>query len=372
MSHINRQRITLVVFLAIIIGFIFFLETRKVNRGGIGAESDIPVLTDVEKAKKYEPAKEISTPDGFINTPRISIGEFVGEKVVLVDFWTYSCINCQRTLPYLNSWYEKYADQGLIIIGLHTPEFEFEKDYDNVLRAVEKFNIKYPVVLDNDFSTWRAYKNQYWPRKYLIDIDGYVVYDHIGEGAYEETEEKIVELLNERSQKIGKGQSVEINSLAPHNVDRVDFSKIGSPEMYFGSLRVRNIVNLPEIGCLEGTCLYEKFSPIPLNSYALEGEWTIDPERAILSSASGAIELTFLASKVNIVAGASQNVGARIYLDGELVSNEERGAHVSNGSIQFNAEDLYNLIDLGGVYEEHTLRIEILNPGLEAFAFTFG
>ena len=145
-----------------------------------------------EKSKRYSVAKEITTPDGFINTDGkpVTIGEFVGKKVVLLDIWTYSCINCQRTTPYLNAWYEKYKDDGLVIIGLHTPEFEFEKVYQNVLDATNRLGIKYPVVLDNDYSTWNAYQNRFWPRKYLIDIDGFVVYDHIGEGAYEETETK--------------------------------------------------------------------------------------------------------------------------------------------------------------------------------------
>ena len=137
------------------------------------------------KSERYELAKEITTPDGFINTDGkpITINGLIGKKVILVDFWTYSCINCQRTTPYLNAWYEKYKDKGFVIIGVHTPEFEFEKDYNNVKMATGKFGIKFPVVLDNDFSTWTAYKNQYWPRKYLIDIDGYIIYDHIGEGS---------------------------------------------------------------------------------------------------------------------------------------------------------------------------------------------
>src|SRR3989338_6522416 len=153
-------------------------------------------LSIKEKNKKYVLAPEISTPDDLINTSRlnsgqaspITISEFKGKKVVLLDIWTYSCINCQRTIPYLNKWYKEYEDEGLVIIGLHTPEFSFEKIQKNVEKAVKDFGIKYPVVLDNDFSTWKAYKNQYWPRKYLIDIDGYIVYDHAGEGQYNEAE----------------------------------------------------------------------------------------------------------------------------------------------------------------------------------------
>ena len=144
-------------------------------------------------------APDISTPDGFINTDGkpITIGEFKGKKVVLVSFWTFSCINCKRTLPYLNDWHSKYKDQGLEIISIHTPEFSFERVQKNVEDAVIVQNIKYPVVLDNDYSTWKAYGNQYWPRKYLINKDGYIIYDHVGEGAYEETEVEIKKALEE-------------------------------------------------------------------------------------------------------------------------------------------------------------------------------
>ena len=157
--------------------------------------------------------QEIVGPSGFVNTDGITIRELIGQKIVLVDFMTYSCINCQRTFPYLNAWYGKYKDQGLEIIGIHTPEFAFEKDIDNVREAMKHFGISYPVVLDNDYATWNAYGNRYWPRKYLIDIQGNVVYDHIGEGDYEETEMKIRELLEERAQVLGENISPQ-NGLA--------------------------------------------------------------------------------------------------------------------------------------------------------------
>ena len=158
------------------------------------------------KDSSYIRAPEITNPSGFINTndKAITLKEFVGKKVILVSFWTYSCINCQRTLPYLNTWYEKYRDQGLEIVSIHTPEFAYEKLQKNVEDEVfNTYNIQYPVVLDNDYSAWGAFGNRYWPRKYLIDIDGYIVYDHVGEGAYDETEKKIQEALKERTERIG-------------------------------------------------------------------------------------------------------------------------------------------------------------------------
>jgi thiol-disulfide isomerase/thioredoxin len=154
------------------------------------------------KEAKFKRAKEIVDPTGFINTDRVSVGEFADEKVVLLDFWAYSCYNCQNTQPYLNAWYDKYQDDGLVIIGVHKPEFEFEKDYANVEAAVRQADIKYPVVLDNNDATWEAYSQRYWPTIYLIDTDGFVRYKHIGEGAYEETETKTRELLAERDEAV--------------------------------------------------------------------------------------------------------------------------------------------------------------------------
>src|SRR3989344_2533428 len=192
------------------------------------------------KAAQYPLAREIVAPAGFINTPDgapITIQEFIGAKVILLDIWTYSCINCVRTLPYLRAWHEKYADEGLLIIGIHTPEFAFEKEIENVRAATERFGITWPVVLDNDRGTWTAYRNQYWPRKYLIDIDGFVVYDHIGEGGYEETEAKIQELLEERAERLGARDNIAENIISPTDAASPDLSAVETPELYFGSAR---------------------------------------------------------------------------------------------------------------------------------------
>ena len=152
------------------------------------------------KEAEFTRANEIVAPTGFINTEGVSIGENLGEKVVLLEFWTYSCFNCQNVQPYLNEWHEKYEDDGLLVIGIHRPEFEFEKDPASVERAVEEAGIRYPVVLDNNSATWDAYDNRYWPARYLIDADGFIRYQHFGEGAYEENEEEIQELLAEKDQ----------------------------------------------------------------------------------------------------------------------------------------------------------------------------
>ena len=322
----------------------------------------------------YTTAKEITTPDGFINTDGkpVTIGEFVGKKVVLLDIWTYSCINCQRTTPYLNAWYGKYKDDGLVIIGLHTPEFEFEKVYQNVVDATKRLKIQYPVVLDNDYSTWTAYQNRFWPRKYLIDIDGFIVYDHIGEGGYEETEAKIIELLNERSARLGT-DAVAKEKGTVSGVDATDFSKIKTPEVYFGATRVQYLANLPTSGCKDGVCNFTSSGNLTLNTFELSGTWKINDEDAVLPRRNGSVFLRFSANKANLVAGATGNpVRAEIYLDGKKVTDETAGDAVQEGIVTFGAHDLYNLIDLKGNYGEHILEIRFRTGGVSAFAFTFG
>jgi len=220
-------------------------------------------------------------------------------------------------------WHEKYADEGLTIIGVHTPEFEFEKDIENVKRAVEKFDVEYPVVLDNDFSTWRSYRNRFWPRKYLIDIDGFIVYDHIGEGAYEETEAKIVELLNEKREREDKSDMLALDTETPEGAERQVSGKERTPEIYFGHSRLKNLANAPSDECIGSICDYVLPKEIPLNLFALGGLWNIGEERAVLMGEAGSIVLGFSANTVNIVAeGLRGPVNAKIYLEG-IVSGDQ-------------------------------------------------
>jgi thiol-disulfide isomerase/thioredoxin len=375
MDKKRKSQIILGLVLVLIVGVITYIESGKVKSEGDAGNQDITINKSSEervatKRAEYDVAKEISTPDGFINIDSIGVEELVGKKIILIDFWTYSCINCQRTLPYLNDWHEKYSDDGLVILGIHTPEFEFEKDIENVSRAVEKWDVKYPVILDNDFSTWRSYKNRYWPRKYLIDIDGFIVYDHIGEGGYEETESKIVELLNEKNQILGM-KEVQFKDGGPENIDVVDFSKVRTHETYLGSSRVEYLANLPNVTCAGKDCDYESGGSPKLNSFELDGTWNMQPEHSKLVSDGGSIFIRFNANKVNIVAQSDKGVSAEIYLDGELVS-EGGGYSVEGGVAQFKDSDLYNLIDLEGDYSEHLLEIRFFDRGVEAFAFTFG
>ena len=357
--------IVVVVLIVAVLGTIEYIKPESLaSRASSSVATEVTVSDSertAEKNKKYEVAKEITTPDGFLNTEPFTLSDAIGKKVILIEFWTYSCINCLRVIPYINAWDAKYRDDGLLIIGIHTPEFEFEKDIENVKRAVEKYGVTWPVVLDNDYSTWTAYKNRYWPRKYLIDIDGYIVYDHIGEGAYEETETKIVELLNERKLVLGEEGNIAVKGGEVDIFQDIDASKPRSPETYLGSERVEYLKNLPSNLCLSGGCDYT-FSGGNPQGYELSGKWKTDSESTTLESETGALRMEFTASKVNLVAGQGEApVRAKILVDGKEIKQ-----------ITFTEHDLYNLVDLDGQHGTHLLEIQFLDPGVSAFAFTFG
>lgn len=367
----NPKQLILWFVIALILASILYLQSQKPERTEENSEIQprIASINKEEKARQYQPAKEISSPDGFINTELVTIGEFVGKKVVLVDFWTYSCINCQRTIPYLNAWHEKYSDKGLVIIGVHTPEFQFEHKYENVLQAVQKFGIKYPVVLDNDYSTWDAYGNRYWPHKYLIDIDGFIVYDHIGEGGYAETENKIKELLGERSSVLGLRENISGVS-EPENMITVDFGQVQSPEVYFGAGRNTYLGN----GVVQKIGIQTLAEPadIETNILYLTGEWNFEDEFAENKNAPAKIIFRYRAKDVYLVASSDQEIRVKVLLDGKApgeASGED--VKISDGSVTVKEDRLYKIIE-GTNYGEHTLELIIENPGLRTFTFTFG
>ncbi len=334
-------------------------ESTEIEASQTIETKEIPFLSLKEKSKKYDLAPDLSSIDGYINTNNlpITISQYKGKKVVLLDIWTYSCINCQRTIPYLNEWYKKYEDDGLVIIGLHTPEFAFEKVQGNVEKAVKDFNIKYPVVLDNDFSTWNAYKNQYWPRKYLIDIDGYIVYDHAGEGQYKEAEVAIQKALRERADRLGMNLEVSSNISKPENVVSVESGKVKSPEIYFGSARNSLFANGTAGRAGEQTLVVS--SSISSNKLYLGGTWNMTSEYAE-SKGVGSIVFNYEAKNVYITAGSAQGVEIEIYKDDVFVKR-----------ITIKDETLYPLIqDVD--YGRHILRIVVPKAGLQAFTFTFG
>ncbi|TSC55441.1 MAG: Thiol-disulfide isomerase [Parcubacteria group bacterium Gr01-1014_18] len=377
------RKILLILALIAIIGSIYYIENQTVDKApaSTDGQSQIMGMTKAEKQKKYPWAYELSSIDGYINTglsaggepQQFKIGDLIGKKVILVDFWTYSCINCQRTTPYLNDWYVKYKDLGLEIIGVHTPEFEFEKNYANVTKAVEKFGIKYPVVLDNDFSTWRDYQNRYWPRKYLIDIDGYIVYDHIGEGGYDETEAKIQELLAERAKALG----LEMKNPLDMPVGGVDKStgagaiQPGSPEVYFGSTRNELLSN--GTPGKNGSVAFTLPAEFVKNRLYLGGKWTLTDEYARSESKGAKIVFRYEGKDVYMVARASKGTLLHVFLDGKKVESSMGFdlAASSSESLFISEDRLYHIIHHSS-NEEHVLELEADGAGVEVYTFTFG
>ena len=325
------KTVTLILVLVAIMVSIYYLDSHKPQKAH-------PQGVDVTRTN-FPKYKEIVNPSGFVNTDKITIGELIGKKVILLDFWTYSCINCQRTTPILNAWYEKYEDKGLQIIGIHTPEFEFEKNIENVRAASVKEGIKYPVVLDNDYATWNVYGNRYWPRQYLIDLEGNMVFDHIGEFSkkdHDETEKKIQQILK---------VSADMTS---SQVSSFDPTKPLSKETYLGSERAT-----------------------PSDNWSLVGDWDIQPEYAENKVAGAKIIYKYKAKEVYLVASSKDPVRVKVIRNGK-VAGSEKGEDVGIDGIMIIKEDrLYKIIQ-DSAYGQHALELEILSPGLKVFTFTFG
>jgi thiol-disulfide isomerase/thioredoxin len=318
------------------------------------------------KARTYTHTPEVVSPSGYVNTAGkpITIGEFIGKKVVLVDFWTYSCINCQRTLPYLKAWDEKYRDLGLQIIGIHTPEFAFEKVQKNVETAVQGFGLTYPSILDNAYGTWGAFNNSYWPRKYLVDIDGYIVYDHAGEGNYEETERAIQKALQERAAVLGTGELIPADIVNP----RAPSVRAGSPETYFGAWRNEYLANgMPFVSGSHAFLLPNAFDT---NKLYLDGTWNITHEYA-RSVGRASIVFRYAAQAVYFVAASEKGARVRLLIDGKPIPVSMQGADVVDGEATIQGNRLYKLVE-DTAPAVHTLEIRVEEGILDAYTFTFG
>jgi len=319
---------------------------------------EIPeMVSDIMKLENFGKAPDLTGISGWINAEPFKLSELRG-KVVLVDFWTYSCINCIRTQPYLNSWHEKYADKGLVIVGVHTPEFEFEKDYDNVVAAVEDAEIKYSVVQDNDYITWRAYNNRYWPRKYLIDAEGNIRYDHIGEGAYDETEKVIIQLLREANVNVDEDNMTKIEQ-------KTDFSNIGTPELYLGYTFARVGIGNPEGFKANEVVDYAPTETRLENIIYLEGKWQNNPDN-MESVEDASLALRYDAKNVNVVMDG--NGSATILLDDKPI--EDGSKDVTNSTVKVDEARLYNIVSTSS-YGKHKVTI-VADPGIKIYAFTFG
>ena len=324
--------------------------------------------TDVEDKKFLRASPELQGISGYINTSPEKINKQIEDKVVLYDFWTYSCINCIRTLPYLTEWDEKYRDDGLVIVGIHTPEFEFEKKYENVVFATEKFGIKYPVIQDNEKEIWDDFQNRYWPRKYISDHEGFIRFDHIGEGSYKETEQVIQLLLAERSDALG----VTIEKKNFVDLNEFNHALFRTPELYFGYsfAEGRN-----QLGNVEGfsknqVVRYTLPEQFRQHYFYMDGMWKNNRDGMELISDSGKIILNFNAKQVNIV--AANEAILQITYDGSLIPTEIRGQDITlDGTVKISEPRLYNIIESEDE-GPHEIIISIESSGFEIFTFTFG
>lgn len=340
-----------------VISLIFSSFESEMNNSGIIQNSNLKKAPELEGIAFYH------------NSNREDLSSEMKDKVILYDIWTYSCINCIRTLPHIISWDEKYRNEGLLIIGIHSPEFDFEKDPNNVKKAIEKFGITYPVVMDNEMKTWKAFENRYWPRKYIADHEGYIRYDHIGEGGYQETEKIIQQLLQERSDDLNLVNTFESEFVMIEEFEHTNFR---TPELYFGYKLAQN---RNQLGSSEGFQAnkivdYKSTDDLELHKFYLTGEWRNNSENMELISNEGTIRILYNAKQVNIVAAGESNL--EIYLDGQPIKADISGNDLSiDSTLDVNESRLYNLVESKNS-ESGILELRIDKPGFQIFTFTFG
>jgi thiol-disulfide isomerase/thioredoxin len=298
-------------------------------------------------------------------------------KVVVIDFWTYSCINCLRSLPYVKAWAQKYRDQGLVVIGVHAPEFAFERNVDNVKKAVHELGVDYPVAIDNNYAIWRAMDNQYWPAHYFIDAQGRIRYHHFGEGDYAKSEQVIQQLLAEAG-KTGVATGV-VSTPSGSGVEAVqDDADMRSPETYIGYFRAENFAS-PGGDVPDKPHGYSVPGKLALNQWGLTGTWTVDHEHATLGrkhgSIGGGIVYRFHARDLHLVLGPGKDgkpVRFRVTIDGVAPGQDHGMDAAADGSGVVTNQRLYQLVRQKGNVVDRTFTIEFLDPGVQAFAFTFG
>jgi cytochrome c biogenesis protein CcdA/thiol-disulfide isomerase/thioredoxin len=340
------------------------------------AAGDAMRMTGAGKGGASAPPDEGAAPpfDGatqWLQSEPLTVAQLRG-KVVLVDFWTYSCINCLRALPYVKAWAEKYRDQGLVVIGVHTPEFAFERDVSNVQKAVKDLGIDYPVAIDNQYKIWRAFNNQYWPAHYLIDAHGRLRHHHFGEGQYAESERVIQQLL----QEAGSAQRAQgLTSVNAQGVQQAaDLESVRSPETYVGYQRAENFASTPKT--VHGqAATYTLPGRLQLNAWGLAGRWTVGAENATLVGPSGRIAYRFHARDVHLVLGLGPDgkpVHFKVSIDGKAPGSAHGMDVAADGSGTVTEQRLYQLIRQPGDITERTFSIEFLDPDVSAYAFTFG
>jgi cytochrome c biogenesis protein CcdA/thiol-disulfide isomerase/thioredoxin len=331
---------------------------------GTSAAPEAEPEEDAVKLYEYGKAPEFTETEDWFNTPGnrpLTMKELRG-KVVLIDFWTYSCINCIRTLPYLNAWYQHYRKDGLVIVGVHSPEFPFEREASNVEMAVEEEGIRYPVVQDNELGTWNAYSNEYWPAEYFVNADGEVRFADFGEGEYGKKETVIRELLREAGDDPGKGRS-EAHGIAPSDATT-------TPETYLGPYRAERIDDSMEPALAPGLSDFKSDGEPGESEWALGGHWQVSL-KSIEARTDASLQLNFGARRVYQVLGSDRGPKRmRVFLDGKPIAAADSGSDVHNGIVTVQAQRLYNLVELPRV-EHHVLELRP-EEGIMGYAFTFG
>jgi thiol-disulfide isomerase/thioredoxin len=316
-------------------------------------------------AANTPPTADLSGATAWINSRPLTLASLHG-KVVLIDFWTYSCINCLRTLPYIKAWNEKYKDSGLVIIGVHTPEFPFEKDESNVRKAVRDLGITYPVAMDNDYRIWGNFNNEYWPAHYFIDATGRIRYHHFGEGGYEESENWIRSLLEETNHKPLPGSPTQIAASGAEAA--ADPGDVQSPETYIGYHRAENFASPGGFNQNEPQ-VYEVPTNLKLNEWAFAGNWQDERQIATSLAPSSAIVYRFHARDLHLVLGpskAGKPIRFRVTIDGKAPGADHGRDTDADGYGTVNEDRLYQLIRQHGAVQDRTFRIEFLVPGAQA------
>ncbi|CAB3758685.1 cytochrome c biogenesis protein DipZ [Paraburkholderia solisilvae] len=339
--------------------------------------ADAPALTRVAQPGSPAPLPvegTLPSLDGavqWLNSPPLTTAQLRG-KVVLVDFWTYSCINCLRTLPYVKAWADKYKDAGLVVIGVHTPEFAFEKDVGNVSRAVKDLKVNFPVAIDDNYKIWRAFGNEYWPADYFVDAQGRIRAHHFGEGDYAGSEQTIRQLLTEAGAHNLPGGLVKDDGTGAEAAP--EMADIQSPETYVGYNRATNFAS-PGDPVLDKPHRYTLGNGLGLNDWALDGTWTLGAEHTDLDQPGGAIAFRFHARDLHLVLGPSANgqpVRFQVMIDGKTPGANHGSDTDANGNGTVTSQRLYQLVRQSGAITDHTFEIRFLDPGVRAYAFTFG
>jgi thiol-disulfide isomerase/thioredoxin len=348
--------------------------------GALGASTEAPAEDNIMTAQATQPAAQLPVEGhfpslagatGWLDSQPLTAADLRG-KVVLVDFWTYTCVNWRRTLPYVRAWAEKYKGQGLVVIGVHTPEFSFEKDVGNIRQAIKEMGIDYPVAIDSDYEVWSAFNNEYWPALYFIDAQGRIRHHHFGEGEYEQSERVIQQLLAENgSSSFGR----ELVSVHPQGAEvAADWATLKSPESYIGYGQARDFAS-PGGAASDKRRDYAAPKRLNLNQWALSGNWTIGKEAAVLNNASGRIVYRFHARDLNLVMGPEMrgaSVRFRVLVDGKAPGSSHGADVDEQGNGSLTEQRLYQLIRQSEPIVDRLFEIEFLDSGAQALDFTFG